>query len=366
VSFDRGRQWTRVVSNLPCVPVTDIVVHPRDKDLVIGTRGRGVWILDDAGPLQEIDEVLGQETHLFAIRPGTQVVPAVPSNWRGDDAFSALNPPCGTPITYYLRDLAAGGVTVVVKDARGVTVRKLEGCREPGIHRLIWDLRSPPPRHTSVHAAGADSHVHALLGPFVPEGIYDVALIVSGKICGRQPCRVDVDPLVDLPGPARELQQRALVLLTEMQDRLIASADALRSLTRQLGTTDERLRRPANLPAIVLNATCALMRTVSSLRRTLGWYPPHAQTPPGQHASLGESINRLKSEIAGSASAPTPAQSQALNRLHRDLSRALALVRTVLSDELPALNRQLERHGLSPVRTSIKSSHALVLRANVG
>jgi hypothetical protein len=191
-------------------------------------------------------------------------------------------------------------------------------------------------------------------------------LIVSGKVCGRQPCRVDVDPLVDLPAPARELQQRALVLLTEMQDRLSASGDALRSLTRQLGTTDERLRRPANLPAIAIDATRALMRTVSSLRRTLGWLPSHAHTPPGQHASLGESINRLKSEIAGSASPPTPAQSQALHRLHRDLSRASALVSTVLSDELPALNRQLERHGLSPVRTSIKSSQVLVLRENVG
>ncbi len=367
VSLDRGHRWINIESNLPKVPVTDLIVHPRDNDLVIGTRGRGVWVLDDAAPLQELgDEVLRQEAYVFAVRSGTQWLPPDHVHWQGDDGFCAPNPPRGTIITYALRDMAVGGVAVLIKDLHGVTVRKLEGCREPGLHRLAWDLRWPPARHAE--SLTTDSHhgpPEVLLGAFVRPGSYEVSLVVSGKECGRRAFAVEGDPLIDLPEPARELQQRALVLLTEMQDRVIASSEALRGITRQLGVVYGRLRRNGDLCSSTLSATRTLVRSVGSLRRTIG-RPFRAQAGSSRHhAALGTSINRLKGEIAGSASAPTPTQSQALMRLHRELSQALALVTSLLADDLPALNRQLEGHGLSPVRVSIKPSQALALREYV-
>jgi hypothetical protein len=69
VSIDRGAHWTRLKNNLPTVPVDDIKVHPRDNDLILGTHGRGVWILDDITPLQELSAaVLAADAHLFSVR----------------------------------------------------------------------------------------------------------------------------------------------------------------------------------------------------------------------------------------------------------------------------------------------------------
>jgi hypothetical protein len=72
VSFDRGASWSKLRLNLPTVPVDDIVVHPRENDLILGTHGRSIWVLDDITPLEQLDrKMLDSDLHLFDLRPAT-------------------------------------------------------------------------------------------------------------------------------------------------------------------------------------------------------------------------------------------------------------------------------------------------------
>ena len=103
-SIDRGQNWVRLKNDLPTVPVDDIVVHPRENDLVLGTHGRGVWIVADISPLEELTpQVLASSAHLFAVRAATIYNPDRRQGWT-PGVFAAPEPQSGALIRYYLHD----------------------------------------------------------------------------------------------------------------------------------------------------------------------------------------------------------------------------------------------------------------------
>ncbi len=199
VSFTGGNEWKQFMSGLPTVRVDDLLVHPRDNDLIVGTHGRGIYILDDITPLQQLtaSKVMDSEVHLFEIRPGTQ--------WQNDSRlgrftggakwFRAPNPPAGTAISYHLKTVPAGEVKLTVTDYTGKVVRNLTGTKEPGINRVQWNLRAdPPPRPANLPAGfggggggqgggGGGGGFGGLFnqGPPVEPGTYIVKLSVGGK-----------------------------------------------------------------------------------------------------------------------------------------------------------------------------------------
>jgi len=143
VSFDRGQRWTKLDSGLPTVAVDDILIHPRERDLVIGTHGRSIYVLDDIRPLEEISsQVLGKDLHLFTLRP------ALEFHWLPEGAlwskriFKSENPPFGALIQYFVRSYTGDEVTLEIAGAGGQTVRHLTGPGTPGVNRVVWDLQA--------------------------------------------------------------------------------------------------------------------------------------------------------------------------------------------------------------------------------
>jgi photosystem II stability/assembly factor-like uncharacterized protein len=136
-SLDGGRTWHRL--RLPTVAVHDLVVHPRERELVVATHGRGIYVMDVA-PLQEMTgEVLASPVHLFAVKP---VVRFVPRGVRWPSrAYSAPNPPFGAAIYYYLGAKPAEPIRLEVADRNGKMVAELKGAAEVGLQRVQWDLR---------------------------------------------------------------------------------------------------------------------------------------------------------------------------------------------------------------------------------
>jgi hypothetical protein len=121
--MDGGKNWQKFMNNLPTVRVDDILVHPRDNDLIVGTHGRSVWIADDITPLQQMTaEVRDEDAALFDMRP---VVAWVNDRQKGQQVggqrhFMGENPPRGAAINYYLK--SAGEVTLKVADVNGRTI----------------------------------------------------------------------------------------------------------------------------------------------------------------------------------------------------------------------------------------------------
>jgi AraC-like DNA-binding protein/photosystem II stability/assembly factor-like uncharacterized protein len=363
VSLDRGGTWTSLRGKLPNVPVTDLVVHPRDNDLVVATAGRGIWILDDVTPLQELsDQVISRGAHLFPVRGGTQWTLKDSVGGLEDDVFTGRNPEPGTTLTYWLGEVAAGGVRLLVKDARGVQVREIDGSAAAGLQRISWDLRAQ-----AAQAAAPLTDMGASLGAFVRPGDYEVTLVVDRKGCGTQRVRIEADPLIEIPDTERDLHQRAIGDLTEMQNTVGSAAAALDAIWSQLHAAHDRLQRSTIVPGPVCSAGTVLVRKVVALRRLVVSHTPrltrkvapqvHAMV--GTQATLSTRVHALKADIAGSTSAPTPVQSQALQRLRREMSEMIEQLNAILTEELPLLNRMIERNGISPARVSTRPLPAL-------
>ena len=174
-SIDRGQTWQRFAGGLPTTPVYDLKVHPRDRELIAATHGRGFWIVDVA-PLEQMagdsgKRVIADNTHLFAPKTAFEYGqgPAVgaSSNGEGQKFFNAPSPQYGAEIVYRISpngapaaaaqassagddNGAAGGrggrapreqARLVITDARGDTVRSLTGPATAGLHRVTWDFR---------------------------------------------------------------------------------------------------------------------------------------------------------------------------------------------------------------------------------
>jgi photosystem II stability/assembly factor-like uncharacterized protein len=154
ISQDGGRKWQHFTNGLPpAVIVHDLVIHPRDRELVIGTHARSIYVMDIA-PLEEMTEkVRADDAHLFDVKPATAFRVATRENMAAPQTVPrhliAENPPFGAAIYYHLAKPAVEEPTVTVTNAEKHVVFKMKGPKEAGLHHLQWNLRGmeeDPPR----------------------------------------------------------------------------------------------------------------------------------------------------------------------------------------------------------------------------
>ena len=118
----------------------------RQRELVVSTHGRGLYVVP-VGPVEEFsDSVLGDTIHLFDVAPAYQYRERDTHPGFGSFGFVASNPPRGAVITYSLREMQPDGVKLVITTAAGDTVRTLTGSGFPGLQRVTWDLNRDKPR----------------------------------------------------------------------------------------------------------------------------------------------------------------------------------------------------------------------------
>jgi photosystem II stability/assembly factor-like uncharacterized protein len=143
VSLNQGKNWVKMHGKgLPTVPVYDIKQHQRDRDLVIATHGRSVWVLDNANWFsQATPENLAKPIHLFNLR---SVKPIQRLHYNGlwsHKMFRAPNAPTGITIDYWINEYNGDEVSAVIENETGVTVKKLTGSNAPGFNRIVWNLQ---------------------------------------------------------------------------------------------------------------------------------------------------------------------------------------------------------------------------------
>ncbi len=188
VSLDRGKHWVEF-GGLPTVAVDDVLVHPRDNDLIIATHGRSLFIVDDLRGLQELTpEVRQRELTLFVPRPafGRHLLPGF-ADWNGKAVFRGENPPEGALITFYIGKFTGQNVEIRITNALGQPVAKFERPGVPGINRLNWDLRPTANVLTEYGGEGRK---------FVPAGEYTIR-VSYGEAKAEQKLRVEIAPGVE-------------------------------------------------------------------------------------------------------------------------------------------------------------------------
>ncbi len=142
VSFNRGGSWQKFMSGLPTVPVRDLKIHPRDRELIAATHGRSFWIVDVA-PLQQMNaNVLASNAFLFEPSPAFHFgTPPTGGEFTAQLYFEAQQPGGGAEIRYWLGSAQSGQVRIAILDSRGDTVQTVNGSGAKGLNRAVWNLR---------------------------------------------------------------------------------------------------------------------------------------------------------------------------------------------------------------------------------
>ena len=262
-SMDGGQHWTELRGGMPTLAFNDLVIHPRENDLVLGTHGRGIWILDQINALQELTpEVMARAAHLFTVEPAVQIRRAGGAAHTGDVYYRGENPPVGAILDYWLGEEAESGtVAIVVEDGDGGRVATVEGTTRQGMNRVVWDLR----HQVGDGSDGGDPgpFQRPSRGPLVVPGTYTVRLQAAGtesvrEVAVREDPRVNASPgvraawtatlleLADARGRAEaELAGIANALEGVAEDDTGPRATKLRDLQREFGELMSRIGRLA-------------------------------------------------------------------------------------------------------------------------
>ena len=355
-----GGSWTQLKYNIPTVAVHDIVVHPREHDLVIGTHGRGIYIIDDITPLEKLGEANRVGTYLFPVKSATEYNPngSVPGGVRGagatgDREYSAPNPAFGAIITYFLRDsLPKGGdVTLGIYDATGKRVRELTANKKRGMHRVTWDLRTAAPytvRRPAGQAGESQGRQRDPSGPFVLPGRYTARMSVkegSGAPAVQEvPVDVRSDPLVQMS----DADYRTLYDMRVSTSRLQATVQAAVRTAEQLKeqVTDVKTALKSNTaPDSVSKQADAVDKEISDILKKLRGDPegePVSDDKRVEDPSIQERVNNVAEEIGNVSSPPTELQRATLTLASSDLQREVGRINALLERRIPALNASLD------------------------
>ncbi|MEQ9399255.1 MAG: hypothetical protein RJQ04_08785, partial [Longimicrobiales bacterium] len=237
-SWDRGGTWVDLRLNIPRVSVRGIKIQPQYDDLVIGTHGRGAWILDDIQPLVELGDALGDDVHLFEMRTVTDWETWSRGSNLGQSAFVGENPESGAWVHYYLSDDAAaqaaesGGVRVRISDASGATVREFaDRSAGPGINRAVWNLRWDAAE--PAEGQGGGGFFGGGGGPPAVPGQYTATLLVNGQELST-PFTLRGDPNVAASQADYVARFQAAMRARELTTRLNRMVGAIGDLDGQI------------------------------------------------------------------------------------------------------------------------------------
>ncbi len=378
VSFDDGDHWQSLQLNLPNTSYRDIVVH--GNDLVVGTYGRGIWVLDDFSPLRQVTPAaLSEPVHLFA--PGDAI--RLRRNVGADTPFPpevphALNAPDGALIYYHLAQPAAA-VSLEVVDASGTVVRHMssapitpvkEAAQPPepnfwiatpeplptgaGTSRVNWDLRRDDPpafAHSFEINANPGLTPPSPEGPLVPPGAYTVKLTVEGHSY-VQPLTVRNDPR----SPATAAEVRAQY---DLQTKIVAAMREAWDGYQQVTALRTLVAADSALPeAKAFDSTLAAVGGNPEPRRGggggggggggFGGGPALAPTFVSVNGNLVSQINALENGDL----APTEAMQRAYVAACTDLKTAVTAWQTASTTGLAALNAVLAQHSLKSIAAS--------------
>lgn len=348
LSVDRGATWARFSGNLPKVAVRGIAIHPREGDLILATHGRGVYIIDDLTPIRQLTpEIRNAEVAFLPARTAVQKIEAGIQDFAGDDEFSGQNPDDAAQIVYYLKKRhVVGELKIEVFGPDGKLLSTLPAGKRKGINRVSWSMRLPPPKlppATSLVIGGGNSFE----GPRVLPGTYTVKLTKGGQTL-EQKMEVVSDP-------------RAKHTAEDRAARYAAALEAYNSLATltYVAETLADLRAQADAKAAESKPGDPVRKPLEALSKKI-WelYKTLVATGPGGWLSgeeqLREKLTAAYGGINGYDGRPTQAQLNAKALLEKQLAEAGAKLEAIRSQDLPAVNRQLEKSKRPPIKVQTR------------
>ena len=234
VSFNQGKSWVHFTETLPKVGVRDICIQPVEHDLVLGTHGRGIYILDDITPLRHITEDLfQQDVVILPARPSHTAFPSFDFKMNGDTEYFGENPAQGAVITYYLKKRHIfGQFKLEILNPKGEVIKTLPTGKRRGINRVYWNTSLRLPKLASSSTLGG----MVFAGPTVKPGTYTVRLIKNKKEY-TSTIELQPDKLTTHSREDRQVRHNAVMKTYNMLEHMAYIADTLKGIKGDLEKT---------------------------------------------------------------------------------------------------------------------------------
>ncbi|MGE0456016.1 MAG: WD40/YVTN/BNR-like repeat-containing protein [Vicinamibacteria bacterium] len=376
VSFDDGASWQDLQLNLPRAPVHWIDVPAHFGDLVVGTYGRGIWILDDLSALRQwTPQARAASAHLFEPRPAYRFRRTERRDLAPSGSTAGQNPAYGATLDYLLKAPVEGGATLTIVDAAGETIRTLKGGNREGLNRVVWDLRYEPTQEIALRTIpagnphvfeekrfrGRDSRPISYYGiadpkrgPLVAPGRYTVRLAAGGRTHERS-LEVRKDPNTGASLADAMASTKLLVEIWREIDTVVARVNEIEVVREQLEDLRTPLAGHPGRPAILKDADAldAKLRAVEDqlVQRTLAEADEKSFRGPIQLYLkllwLAAEAGTGGGDVIGSSDhAPTRAQLEVHVLLKQRLAAVEAEYRRVVAEDVAAFNARLQAQGL--------------------
>jgi len=393
-TIDGGQKWIQLKGGMPVIAVRDLAIQKRENDLVVGTFGRSIYILDNYTSLRALKpEMLNQEAALFPVKDAMMYIQSQPLGGRGkafqgEAFFTAENPSFGATFTYYLKespktrkqirqeaekeadrkgtplpypalaDLSAEeeeeapAIIVTISDASGRVIRRLTAPLSSGINRVSWDLRYPAPTLAPPRPADGEEDPFAEPpgGPLVMPGKYSVSFAkrVNGaisKLSAPQEFTVYVEGQAAMSGPDRaalvEFQQK----VARLQRAVSGAVETANQLRTRLGQIKRALHETPAAEAKLMEDAASIEKRNNELLRALRGDNALRQRQEILPPSISERVNTIVSDQRMSTSAPTQTQKDHYAAAAQEFETVLNRLRPLIEGDLARLEKAMESAG---------------------
>ena len=401
-STDRGGRWMQIRQNLPTVPVFDILIHPRENDLILATHGRSIWVMDDITPLEQLNQnAMNSGVYLFDPRQAVMWRAWNNRSLTSDKAFYGQNPPNGAMINFYLKEPLKDreNVTITIQDAAGQAVRTIV-CNRPnpnapqpqpggfgfgggggggggfgfgggggqqctanqGINRYVWDMRSRPVAPPGGQTPGGEggpggpggfAAALANLGFRVDPGTYTVK-VKRGDTELSKTLTIIEDPRINFSAEDRAKKRAALMKLQPLVVQAQMAGNMMTNptsgLRANLNNAIQSWKRPGapQIPENIRKMAEDLLKKVDAAYISWG-------TPPSEVANLSAAgpalvqyptpLNQRAAQLLGaienSSNAPTDYELSQIDALAQRIPPAVEIVRKLINEDLANLNNAM-------------------------
>jgi photosystem II stability/assembly factor-like uncharacterized protein len=343
LSIDKGATWVAFKSNVPQVGVFDMVIHPRDHDLILATHGRGIIIIDDITILRNFSlDVLEQDIAFLPTRPYYLPLGGMVQDFPGDDEFVGSNPNGSAVIAYYLKKRhMVGDMFIEIYDSKGNFIKQQPAGMRKGVNIVRIQTMLPPPRVPSSPNVLAE----AAFGPEMEPGTYVIKL-VKGKDTVSTSLTINYNPETKHSAADRQLRRETLLKAYNLLEELAYvdfQAIEIRNQTTLLADSVKNKGLRAN--------SFKYANQMSAMHEKISATQPGEGGITGQ-VRLREKIAEIYMAVSGYEGKPTDVQIKALELY---ASQVLALqieINTLLNGDLVNYNAGVVRSGLQAVKVT--------------
>ena len=354
VSIDDAKNWTQWTSGYPTISTMDMDIHPREHDLVIGTFGRAIWILDDIRPLRELalkgqDAVFNQTLYLFPIPDAYLANLGEPNGYRstGHDFFVGKNRAQGALISFYIKELKeaadkkkAEKVVIQVYDSNDSLMRTLKHQAQKGINRMTWKLDKKGVRFP--HQAKPKKEKEERGGRHIVPGSYTIKVSYNGEEVAS---KVVVKPDPKIPTTLAQMEEKAQLLdrhsenirlVTEQVDALNDALESIKDVKKHINEMEET----ESLKALVVqsdsiqNKIKALIEGINSPKDIQGIY----RNPQ----LLSHQLLNVSRHLQDVIFPPSPTQKALLEHTETTLKRLTKPINTFFKNDWAAYKKAVE------------------------